>query len=271
MTDVDLCGTYLAHVTRMRLQGFFRFCSCTLLTSSVFSVAGCQEEDEPLTRVEFCSSWADAVCGAEVLSVCQNEESQCQASQAASCREWLSADFQDEGVDACLSAVRKAYSDADLDAKELAVVWHLGAPCNKIVVAGEGGARCERDADCSGASGLTCVLKDRSTGTCERAESVAAGFSCEQANQTCEEGFYCNGDNCIVAAELGEACNNDNQCVKGLFCQNELCEAQLAVGADCMTDRECESGICYQVDTNEHVCVDRIRLSPAEPACDALK
>ncbi len=100
---------------------------------------------------------------------------------------------------------------------------------------------------------------------------MKAGFSCEEAYETCEDGFYCNGDNCIVAAELGEDCSNDNQCVEGLFCQNEVCDTQLPVGADCTTDRECESEICYEVDVDQRVCVDRIRLSPAEPACDTLK
>jgi hypothetical protein len=255
----------------MQLKALFPLISCALMTPVVLSVTSCQQEDDPLTRAEFCADWANAVCSAEVISVCQNSESECESSQAASCRSWLSADFQDKGVDACLSAVRKAYSDADLDAEELDVVWHLGAPCNQLVVAGEGGDRCERDSDCSGSSGLTCVLKDRATGTCERAEVVAAGLSCEEAFETCEEGFYCNGENCIVAAELGESCNNDNQCIEGLFCQDGMCETQLPVGADCVTDRECDSEICYEVDTNERVCVDRIRLSPAEPACETLK
>lgn len=255
----------------MNIKGSLKLISCVLLTPVALTVAGCQTDDSPLTRTEFCQQWANAVCGEEVLSVCQNSESECEASQAASCRDWLSPDFQDEGVEDCLSAVRKAYSDADLDANELDVVWHLGAPCNKIIVAGEGGDRCERDADCSGSAGLTCVLKDRATGTCERAEEVSAGFSCEEAHETCEDGFYCNGENCIVAAQLGESCSNDSQCIEGLFCQNELCEAQLPVGADCVTDRECDSEICYEVDTAERVCVDRIRLSPAEPACETLK
>ncbi len=143
----------------MSFKGLFPVLPCALLTPLVLSVASCQKEEDPLTRTEFCDEWANAVCGSEVQSVCQNSEAQCESSQASSCRGWLPADFQDEGVDECLSAVKKAYSDADLDAKELEVVWRLGAPCNKIVVAGEGGERCERDADCSGSAGLTCVLR----------------------------------------------------------------------------------------------------------------
>jgi hypothetical protein len=255
----------------MYLNNLFPTLLCALVAPAFF-VAGCgSEDDDPLTRDEFCERWGSAVCGSEVTSVCQTSQAECQASQAASCRDWLPDDFQDVGTDACLNAVTAAYADADLDSTELEIVWRLGAPCNGLVVAGEGGETCERDADCSGSAGLTCVLKDRATGTCERAETVEAGFSCEDANQTCEVGFYCNGENCIAAAELGDDCNNDDQCEAGLFCQNDVCEEQLSVGVDCTSDRECESEICYEIDNNERVCVDRIRLSPAEPACDTLK
>lgn len=240
-----------------------------LVTPFALSIVGCQRE--ALTRETFCERWASAACTAEVTSVCQTATSECRVSQAASCRDWLPEDFQDVGVDDCLSAVSEAYADADLDAAELDVVWRLGAPCNGIVVASESGETCENDADCSGLAGLTCVLKDQATGTCERAEIVEAGFSCTGRDEQCEPGFFCNGENCIVAREAGDDCVNDSQCVARHFCQEGLCEAQASVGADCSTDRECDSEICYEVDVSERVCVDRIRLSPAEPACDALK
>lgn len=253
----------------MHPKSIFSVALCALVASAALSVSGCQAD--PLTGDEFCEKWADAACGPEVLSACQKRESQCQASQAASCRDWLPDDFQDVGVEDCLNAVREAYSDADLSAAELDIVWRLGAPCSSIVVAGESGATCERDADCTSSAGLTCVLKDRATGTCQRAEIVKAGFRCTQPNQTCEPGFYCNGENCIVAADAGDSCKNDTQCGEGLFCEDEECEEQLPMGADCTNDRECESQICYEVDVDERVCVNRIRLSPAEPACDQLK
>jgi hypothetical protein len=257
----------------MAFMTLYRFISvvCAIAAPAALCLAGCEKEDDPLTREGFCEQWASAVCGSEVTSVCQTSLAQCQASQADSCRDWLPADFQDEGVDACLKAVSGAYADADLNAAELDVVWRLGAPCNGIVVAGAGGDSCERDADCSGSAGLTCVLKDRAAGTCERAEVVEAGFACDEPQQTCKEGFFCNGDNCIVAGELGDSCSNDNQCADGLLCEDEHCETQLPVGTDCTTDRQCDSEICYEIDDDQRVCVDRIRLSPAEPACDSLK
>lgn len=253
----------------MHQRGPWAILVCALGTPLLLAAVGCGERQ--LTREEFCQDWASAACAPETVSACQESEAKCQSSQTASCRSWLPMDFQDVGVHDCLNAVRSAYSDADLDATELDVVWRLRGPCSGIVVAGEGGAACERDADCSGSFGLTCVLKDQATGTCERAETVEAGFSCEEPNQLCEAGFYCDGEHCIVASDAGDSCKNDSQCAEGHFCQDEQCEEQSPVGADCTTDQECESEICYEVDDHQRVCVDRIRLSPAEPACDGLR
>lgn len=246
-----------------------RLFGLALLAGGVFSVGGCT--GAPLEREEFCERWGRAACTPEVVSVCQSSVSACQTAQAGSCREWLPDDFRDVGVDDCLDAVREAYEDADLDARELDVVWRLGPPCAGIVVAGESGDACQRDEDCSRSAGLTCVFKDEAMGTCQRAELVKAGFSCRDADQACEPGFYCNGTHCVVAAEADETCQNDSQCGEGLFCSDELCAEQLPVGADCRGDFECASRICYAVDDGERVCVNRIRLSPAEPACDTLK
>lgn len=253
----------------MQFNGIRWALVCALLSPGMLAVAGCQ--GEPLEREGFCERWGSAACTSEVISVCQTTASSCQASQAASCRDWLPSDFQDVGVGECLDAVRAAYEDADLDADELDVVWRLGAPCNRIVVAGESGDACQRDDDCSRSAGLTCVFKDEASGTCQRAELVEAGFSCSEADQACEPGFYCDGEHCVVGGDAEDSCKNDSQCGLGLFCSNEVCAERLPVGADCTSDSECESRICYEVDAGERVCVDRIRLSPAEPACDALK
>lgn len=246
-----------------------RLLGLALLTAGVVSVGGCM--GEPLEREEFCERWGRAACTPEVASVCQSSAAACQTAQAESCREWLPSDFQDVGVDDCLDAVREAYEDADLDARELDVVWRLGPPCAGIVVAGESGDSCQRDEDCSRSAGLTCVFKDEALGTCQRAELVKAGFSCRDADQACEPGFYCNGQHCVVAGEEDESCKNDSQCSEGLFCFEEVCVERLPVGSDCSGDFECASRICYAVDEGERVCVNRIRLSPAEPACDTLK
>lgn len=262
---------YLAPESAMNFKNPYAFILGALLALCTLFVAGCQSDSAPLTRQEFCEGWANAACTEEVLDVCQKSQSQCRASQAESCRAWLPNDFQAVGVGDCFRAVSEAYSDADLSAEDLDIVWRLRGPCSSILVANMGGESCEHDSDCSGSAGLSCVLKDEATGTCEQSELVEPGFSCKRANQMCEPGFYCNGDNCIVAGDAGDECENDTQCGLGLYCQDEVCEEQLSVGSDCATGRQCESQICYEIDSDEHVCVNRIRLSPAEPACDGLR
>jgi len=242
---------------------------CALAALVTLAAVGCGRE--PLMRDEFCERWARSACTPEVLSVCQKSASACQAAQASSCRDWLPNDFQDAGVDDCLEAVSNAYADADLNAEELDVVWRLSGPCSDVVVAGEGGERCDGDEDCSRSAGLACVFKDGMNGTCERAVRVEAGFSCTEPHEQCEAGFYCNGENCIAARDVEESCTNDTQCKVGLYCSEDACVERAPIGTDCSSDQQCESGICYEVDVDEQVCVDRIRLSPAEPACDSLR
>src|SRR5690606_38451322 len=123
--------------------------------------------------------------------------------------------------------------------------------------------------DCDAASGLSCVFKYEERGSCERPEVVHAGFSCDEPQQTCAPGFFCNGDNCIAALDPDDECSNDPQCGPEHYC-DETCQGRLDVGDDCDTDSQCMSDLCYSFD-DSRTCVSRIRLSPNEPMCDALR
>lgn len=227
-------------------------------------------DDEPLTRVDFCARWAEAACQDEVVSICQASNADaCRSSQTEACLDTFPEEFQDTGVDSCLRAVSAAFADADLTADELDVVVRYGPPCNELVQGGVGGARCSSDLDCDGAAGLRCVFKDEAEGRCEVPEVVSAGLSCDEPQQTCEEGFFCNGDNCIVAFDPGDECSNDAQCGPEHYC-DETCLERLPVGEDCEDDSQCLSDLCYSFD-DSRTCVSRIRLSPAEPMCRSLR
>lgn len=103
----------------------------------------------------------------------------------------------------------------------------------------------------------------------KRRASDVAGFSCDEPQQTCAEGFFCNGENCIAALDPEEGCSNDPQCGPEHYC-DESCQERLPVGEDCDTDSQCLSDLCYSFD-DSRTCVNRIRLSPAEPMCAALR
>jgi hypothetical protein len=202
--------------------------------------------------------------------VCQASSAlACQDAQADACLGWLPTVIQDQNVDACIEAVGKAYTDADLRADELDIVVRLGAPCNQIVASRKGGAKCSADADCDAAGGQRCVYKELATGTCQVPEVANAGFPCDEPQQSCEVGFFCNGENCIAGLGTGEECINHAQCGADSFCET-TCESRRDVGADCANDFECASGICYALGDTP-TCTDRIRLSPAEPLCADLR
>ena len=221
-----------------------------------------------ISRYDFCEEWAGAACSSEVVSVCQaSSKDDCKAAQSEACLDALPNDFVDRGVDDCIRAVKKAYEDADLTAKELDVVLRYGGACSEIFIANETGERCKVDADCE--PSLRCIVKDEEEGTCQKPVIIEAGFSCSEPEETCEEGFYCDGKNCLAALEEGDDCQNDHQCGPDMYC-DETCTEKVDVGEDCKTDAECVSGICYRSD-DDRTCLDRLRLSPAEPMCSDLK
>ncbi len=238
------------------------------------TVGGCGSgsEDEPdgevTTRTRFCERWAAAACSSEVVSVCQaSSVDDCQAAQNVRCLDELPEDFIDRGVGDCIGAVEQAYEDADLNAEELDTVLRFRGVCGQVVVASEIGEECQVDSDCEPA--LDCLLKSDDEGTCQEAVTVEPGHSCTEPEETCPVGYYCDGDNCIAALEEGEDCVNDSQCDYDMYC-DEVCIQKLAVSEECDSDVQCVSGICYQND-DERTCVNRLRLSPAEPICDDLK
>jgi hypothetical protein len=238
-----------------------------LALGSLGLLAGACEPAE-LTRSDFCARWAEAACTEEVVSVCQaTTVEDCRYSQRQQCDDDLPSDLVNRGVDECIAAVADAYEDADLTAAELEIVARYGAPCNEIFLAGEGGGACESDSDCEPA--LRCVFKDEAEGQCQDPVIVEPGLRCTAPEEMCEEGFFCDGSNCIAALDEGDDCQNHVQCGGELYC-DEVCLEKLSVGDDCTKDAECSTGICYGPD-GEMTCANRLRLSPAEPMCDSLR
>jgi hypothetical protein len=253
----------------MRKFGLFLILAMTIASCSV------EDDDDVSTPSSFCRRWAAAACSDEVVSACQAADvDDCRASQASFCLGQLPA----TGLSAaqagdCLDAVKDAYSDADLTADELAVVLRFAAPCDRLVRGSSAeGETCESARDCDGA-GLDCVFKRGSpTGSCQFGETVGAGQDCSAVNAVCEEGFYCNGDNCIAGEKLGDPCSSHAQCGSTGFCGlTSVCEARRAVNEACGFDEQCASGLCYELSATDQVCTNRVRLSLSEPVCEALR
>lgn len=237
---------------------------------------GCGSDDDPgLTRASFCSRWAKAACTEQTVDACQaSDAAACQNAQEDFCLDLVVGEFVDDQADACLTAVGRAYRDANLTNDELRAVLRLGPPCDRLLRGPkDAGESCSQDRDCDTPGGYKCVRKgDAAMGACEIPEEVGAGRSCEAAQQVCVEGFYCNGDNCIEYEDPGSPCTNQDQCGTTGYCGAEgTCVARLGVNAACTSDIECESGVCFTFGDGDQVCIETLRLSRSENHCDTLR
>lgn len=235
---------------------------------------GCSSDEPALTRETFCREWAASACSAEVVSACQAESAEtCRLTQQTTCQNLIPDGFVPDAADACLTAVASAYQDADLDAKELSTVLRLGPPCDRLVRGGlDSGDTCQSSSQCDAASGFTCVIKgSEAGGTCQKPRVVEPGFACDALGETCSEGFYCNGDNCVAGKDTGSPCSAQQECGSEGYCAADgACAERFALRAECTADYQCLSGLCFTFDA-ERICIDAIRLSPSEPLCDELR
>ncbi|HET9959845.1 MAG TPA: hypothetical protein VFQ61_35380 [Polyangiaceae bacterium] len=243
--------------------------------AAAVSACSSDSEDAPAqrTREAFCRDWAQAACSEQTVSACQAASPEaCRASQVTFCESLVPSTFSDTQGDKCIQAVKDAYSDADLTATELTTVLKLDGACAVIVRGNRGkGESCSSTRDCDASTGYECVIRGGQTsGTCQIPEEVGAGQRCSALQQVCGAGFYCDGSNCIAAKEAGDSCVSDVECGEAGLCAGSECVDRAKVGSACTADEECISGICYTVN-GAGSCVDRIRLSPAESACQDLR
>jgi hypothetical protein len=238
-------------------------------------LAACSD-DEPSerSRAQFCQDWADAACSDDTVSACQaSDASACRNAQQTYCEALVPAAFSDDRGDACIDAVRAAYADADLTGAEIAVVRRLGGECSGIVTGTQAvGQTCDTNGDCDGSKGVECVKRGGLPGgTCQVPELVGPGQACSDPAQTCSDGFFCDGSNCIAARATGQACQNDVECSPNGYCSaGDVCVARGAVNSVCTSDDECLSEVCYAAN-GERTCSDLIRLSLSEDICDDLR
>jgi hypothetical protein len=250
------------------------------ILAGLAATACSSDTSSSMTQPEFCTEWAKAACSKETVSVCQAEDAEsCQLAQQRYCRELVPKEgFSSVHADKCLDAVSSAFEDGDLTAKEMLVVYRLGSPCDQLNAGPRDvGESCNSDDDCNAPEGVTCITKGTSTtGVCEIAKIKQPGTSCAAASDVCTSGFYCDGEHCVEGKGVTSACATQLECGSEAYCastgvDSSTCEARLGVGADCNADVECASGVCLRTDeAGPGQCFDRLRLSPAEPACNDL-
>jgi hypothetical protein len=243
-------------------------------SSSGSAGTGGREPSRPAPAADFCEDWARAACTDAVVFACQaSDETECQKTQTEFCRGLIPTELATSGRDACISAVGLAYRDADLRGDELALVLRFQGACARLII-GESaqGAECTSSSDCDIARGYSCVRKaDTGAGTCQIAESVEPGRSCREPEESCEEGFFCDGRYCVETLPVAEACSIHEQCGADGFCdESGKCAERRDVNDSCQEDVECATGICSELD-DEKLCTDRVVLSRADPLCTNLR
>jgi hypothetical protein len=254
------------------LSPIFPLTTAGLLLAGSQLAACSDDKASRRTRAEFCQDWAEAACSDDTVTACQAaDQDTCRLSQEAYCEALVPATFSDAEGDACIDAVRDAYDDGDLTSAEIDAVRRLGGDCSRIVTGTRAeGQACDTDNDCDLSNGLVCVQRGGG-GLCHVPEVVGPGLACSDPAQTCSDGFFCDGSNCIAPLEVGAPCQNDVQCEPAGYCSPaDVCVARLPVGSTCTSDNDCASQLCYTTG-GESTCADLIRLSPGEEICSDLR
>jgi hypothetical protein len=100
---------------------------------------------------------------------------------------------------------------------------------------------------------------------------VDTGRDSSDPRDTCSQGFYCGGHNCIETLKSGDACSIHEQCGDDGYCDDSgHCAQRLAVNDSCKSDLQCARGICSDFDGGQ-VCTDHVVLSRADPICANLR
>jgi len=238
-------------------------------------VASCGHDDPPITRTEFCQSYAERECS-NVAVACLMLESDCMAVRQTRCTAWGQNEedavpprsFDPQNANACLSKVSAVFGaikggDVAIPARDYrsvdescARVFHGNGQDQKDT--------CSVDADCSGS-----LICDK--GYCGTSHQVGPGEGCANIGESCPQGYFCGGATvltCTVRPDSGASCGAGIPCLEDLRCSNGACVERLAGGSDCQTDGDCASRFCEPFALK---CGADIRFANGSAACQAYQ
>lgn len=256
-----------------------------LLLSLMAGLAGCSSTDansDPNSNVtKFCENWGKAACSSAVVLACSGADKltdaltqTCIDKQQAFCEGLLPSNgYSSAEAQQCLNAVKDAYSNAVLTAKEVSTVRHRGDPCNHLIKGPQSkGGSCSSDDDCDTVHDYLCIAKS-GEGSCQIPSVVANGTSCEAPEASCNLGFFCDGSNCVQSKASGKACNADFECATGLSCDPDTSKCTARVSqTECTKDDDCTTNVCsIPSGASTGRCVDKIILAPSEGICEDLR
>jgi len=268
-----------------------------ILSLGLAAFAGCSsdasgpkqrvETDSLKDRASFCKAWAEAACNDDVVDACQAaDRDSCIAAQKAYCSTLIPAGYKSTNAEECITAVERAYDDAELNKAELETVRNLGGDCGHLIEGGSGaGVSCTTSTDCNTVKNYECVIKaGNSEGTCQIPKLQGPGEPCDEPSQVCDTGAYCAGNdddgyNCLVTKDSGVKCTYDAMCDTTDLCDKSAstddgvtgkCAAKLARSATCTAPEQCASGICLEINADKSACADSVKLTLGSPFCTDL-
>jgi hypothetical protein len=236
-------------------------CFSFFLALGVIAFAGCSSEqpgpDDGNSRLRnesgFCTEWARAVCNGNVVTACEyaGGVDGCRDFQLEYCLNLVPPGYSSAHAQDCIDAAKTAFSDASISAEEASEVLNLGGECSRLVDGGiaEGGV-CSSDFDCNMVDENHCVIKAGAfEGTCQVPIPAGGGERCDDEAAVCDDGFYCDGRNCLAVLEANEDCTNDDMCGSAALCVlgadgTGQCTPKLESQAACTLDGECKSNFC---------------------------
>ncbi len=264
----------------MKIRGIFG-----VLCAGAVLFGACSSDDDkedPLDRASgFCADWAERACSEAVQRRCSSgSQERCEGAQLDFCLDLVPDElYSKAGAKDCLDAVKDAYEDGELTGAERDTVVHLAGEC-AAVLSGDGDEDddCTDDLDCDTSAGLRCVRRlDEPSGTCQEPVEVAGGRECDDPDEVCESGFYCDEErNCLAKKRLGRECSETIPCEDDLRCVVPadagvgVCTAKTAVADECESDDECVSGICRQ-GASSLICAEVIVLDVGLDICEDFR
>jgi hypothetical protein len=234
----------------------------------------------------FCGAIAEAQCTEEIVLNCPlPSKDECKAAVQNACVN-QNADvtknqqlvyYKPKKADACVDAIKTAYTDSKVTAAEWTTFRDKCAP---VFSAQKGsGFPCTSDIDCDLDADLFCWKSAPGQGTCEKMIPVSGGGSCTAPGSACSETQYCNPtvSACIdIKKNGGDPCDPDvDPCppggVGGAVCEddgsgNRTCQAVHKVSQPCTADEQCETRFCGLIGGNQ-VCLNTLVIGTGSDVC----
>lgn len=264
------------------LVNFSKLVGAVLVAGAIAAPIGCTIESTNNTPqykypslTEFCTAEAAAECNDNVVNACYNtvndaDRGKCQSAVSATCNA-TTLPYHPEKAEDCIAAITGAWADAAIDHNE---EKSIDAACVKVFNRAQPAAStCQASSDCDALNGLSCIIKNGTSGSCGVPKNVAPGDSCSDASAVCDDTHYCDsGHHCVSSGMAGDSCSATAPCAPAFNCTGTMsassCTARGTDGDACKADTDCVGYCIVPIGTMTGKCSATNKLNFATTNCD---